>query len=115
MFILLGRIAGVSGILFNAAKMPVTNLWGYAFLLGLVLGAALLHAFTSIPKPSVEHSYITLIASGLLVGFGTKLGSGCTSGHGICGLARLSKRSIVATCLFMAAAMVTVLIRKHIL
>lgn len=103
----LGRIAGVSGL--AARAMGITNAGaprevGIAFVLGLPLGAWLIGGIeTQFPS-----SIWPLIIGGLLVGYGTRLGSGCTSGHGVCGLSRLSSRSIVATALFMASGFVTV-------
>jgi hypothetical protein len=112
-----GRIAGVSGILgrsFFPARGDLA--WRLAFLAGLPLGAALAtrlagdaHGFSLTASPAL------LVAGGLLVGFGTQLGSGCTSGHGVCGIARGSRRSIVATLVFMAAGAVTVFLVRHVL
>ena len=115
--IMLPGIAGISGIaggLFN----PRTDdrLWRLAFIAGLILAplaAALLgHA---VPMPQMPGSMITVAVAGLLVGFGTRLGNGCTSGHGICGIARLSPRSIVATLVFMVAAIVVVAVTRHVI
>ncbi len=109
-----GRIAGVSGI-FAGLLNPTTRdrAWRAAFIAGLVaapLVAALLgHA---VPMPDLPGS-VTLAVAGLLVGFGTRLGSGCTSGHGICGIARLSPRSLVATVVFMLAAVIVVALTHH--
>jgi len=115
----LGRVAGVSGLLANATRLsdgtPSNGtpwLIAMAFVLGLPLGAFLL---TAIAGP-VSQSFAPLaliIPAGVLVGFGTRLGSGCTSGHGICGLARLSPRSLAATLTFMAAGILTVAIANH--
>lgn len=112
-----GRIAGISGIvdgLFN----PRTDdrLWRLAFVGGLIaapLGAAL--AGHAVPMPQLPGSTITVAVAGLLVGFGTRLGSGCTSGHGICGIARLSPRSIAATLVFMIAAIAVVGVTRHVI
>ena len=110
-----GRIAGVSGI-FAGLINPQTQdrAWRAAFVAGLiaapVAAAAVGHAA---PAPQMPGSYITIAIGGLLVGFGTRLGSGCTSGHGICGIARLSARSIVATAVFMLAAIVVVALTRH--
>ena len=112
-----GRIAGISGIaggLFN----PRTDdrLWRLAFIAGLIaapFAAALIgHA---VPMPKMPGSMITIAVAGLLVGFGTRLGNGCTSGHGICGIARLSPRSIAATVVFMVAAIVVVALTHHVI
>ncbi|MGD0151271.1 MAG: YeeE/YedE family protein [Xanthobacteraceae bacterium] len=112
-----GRIAGISGIaggLFN----PRTDdrLWRVAFIAGLILAplaAALLGH--PVPMPQMPGSMITVAVAGLLVGFGTRLGNGCTSGHGICGIARLSPRSIVATLIFMIAAIIVVALTHHVI
>jgi len=105
-----GRIAGISGIVGGLLK-PVTGDWAWrlAFVGGL-LGSTLLIAK---PEIRIEADTPTLIIAGLLVGFGTRLGSGCTSGHGVCGLSRLSLRSLVATLLFMGSAAVTVYLVRH--
>jgi len=117
MFALLnGRIAGISGVLGGLLK-PVRGdiAWRAAFIAGLV-GAPLLYAlFAGLPHPEIDASQGTLIAAGLLVGVGTRYGSGCTSGHGVCGLSRLSPRSLVATMSFMAGGFATVYITRHLL
>lgn len=112
-----GRIAGVSGILGGIiGAIFQGGAWRVAFIAGLML-APLVYAASGAPLPriSIDHSTVTLIIAGLLVGFGTRLGSGCTSGHGVCGLARGSRRSIVATGAFMAAAMLTVFVVRHVI
>ena len=105
----LGRIAGVSGIAARAAglggDMPLGSSW--AFLAGLPIGALLI-ARTTDWEPASFASWPVLVAAGLMVGFGTRLGSGCTSGHGVCGISRLSQRSLVATATFIAAGVATV-------
>ncbi len=112
-----GRIAGVSGIaggLLSPAGGDIA--WRMAFITGLVLGPLIYNA--AAPETlsiTVTRSVPVLIAGGLMVGFGTRLGSGCTSGHGVCGIGRLSNRSMVATCVFMAAAAVTVFAARHLL
>lgn len=112
-----GRMAGVSGImngLFNSPKNE--RIWRLIFLIGLILGALIFHFFSPdffIPRQGYPLWLVAL--GGFLVGIGTRLGSGCTSGHGICGIANLSKRSIFATLTFMATGMLTVYIIKHIL
>ena len=108
-----GRIAGISGIAFNGVSEPQTQHWSLMFLFGLVLGSALFHFMSGVPVPGLDLSIPLLVTGGVLVGFGTKLGSGCTSGHGICGLARFSKRSLVAVVVFMTTAMLTVFVRLH--
>lgn len=118
LFLLLnGRIAGISGILGSLLGPPggetKTNI---TFLVGLVLGPLVYAVFAGhLPKVEIAAGPGMLIAGGLLVGFGTRLGSGCTSGHGVCGLARLSPRSMAAVGVFMAAAIVTVFITHHLL
>lgn len=113
------QIAGVSGILGGLLRGPTRPLgFGLWFVMGLVLGGLLIARFVPAvvgasafgPRP-----LWLLLASGLLVGFGTRLGSGCTSGHGVCGISRRSLRSLVATCVFMAAAALVVLLTRHVL
>lgn len=112
-----GRIAGVSGILGGLlTRQPGEIGWRLAFILGLVAGPLLYAALAGGPPTiTVTSSTALLIAGGLLVGYGTRLGSGCTSGHGVCGLARLSPRSLVATGLFLAAAIATVFVTRHVI
>ena len=103
----LGRITGISGITIMAIAEPRDSGWRFAFLLGLIAGGALFsNLFHAVTTPVASGRW--LIVAGLLVGFGTVLGGGCTSGHGVCGLGRRSPRSIVATLTFMAAGMLTV-------
>lgn len=107
----LGRIAGVSGMAARAtgiADSGAPRNIAIAFVIGLPLGAYLIARLAGEVQVSFPSSMLPLIAGGLLVGFGTRLGSGCTSGHGVCGLSRLSPRSMVATALFMASGFVTV-------
>ncbi len=107
----LGRIAGVSGMAARAtgiADSGAPRNIAIAFVIGLPLGAYLVARLAGGVQVSFPPSLLPLIAGGLLVGFGTRLGSGCTSGHGVCGLSRLSPRSMVATALFMASGFVTV-------
>jgi len=109
-----GRIAGISGLIgqvLNSKTMFKTPaIW---FLLGLILTPFIYGLFVQ-PEIELNASPLMMIVAGLLVGFGTRLGSGCTSGHGICGISRLSKRSIVATMTFMFAGFVAVYIIRHI-
>jgi len=109
-----GRIAGISGIVAGLLK-PEKGEWPWrlAFLIGL-LASTLLVLFIARPTIRIEADTFTLVIAGLLVGFGTRLGSGCTSGHGVCGLSRLSLRSLVATAIFMASAIVTVYLVRHV-
>lgn len=117
MLILLnGRVAGISGILggvLHPAKGD--NGWRIAFLLGLVAAPVAYGFVAPLPEMQVDAGISTLIAAGLLTGIGTRYGSGCTSGHGICGLSRLSPRSLVATVSFTFAGFVTVFIVRHLL
>ena len=107
-----GRIAGISGIVDNSIFSNVNRFDNILFVLGLVIGPML---YKIIINPeinfNISNSITLLIAAGFLVGVGTKIGSGCTSGHGICGISRFSKRSIVATLIFMISAIVTVFIK----
>jgi uncharacterized membrane protein YedE/YeeE len=118
LLLLSGRIAGVSGMAAAAARIADTGPpWSQAtaFVVGLPLGALAAAALIRTPDIEITSSVRLLVAGGLLVGFGTRLGSGCTSGHGVCGLARLSPRSIVATLTFMAAGFATVFITRHVI
>lgn len=109
-----GRIAGISGIL--GGTLEGRNLAeGLAFLAGLVGVAALLTLSLGAPAITVTTSAPVLLIGGLLVGFGTRLGGGCTSGHGVCGLSRLSPRSLTATGVFMATAAAVVFVVRHLL
>ena len=117
MFLLFnGRIAGISGILGGLLQWPTGDLaWRIAFLLGLV-GAPLVYGlFAPLPTVQVDAGAITLVAAGLLVGIGTRYGSGCTSGHGVCGLSRRTPRSLVANGAFMVAGFLTVFIVRHVI
>jgi uncharacterized protein len=113
---LLGRIAGISGIASNLLPPQVAGDWPWrlAFILGLVLGARLIAALGLAPLLSFPMALPAMAVAGVLVGFGAVIGSGCTSGHGVCGIARLSKRSLVATATFMLAAIVVVYIVRHV-
>ena len=107
-----GRIAGISGIVNNSIFSNVNRFDNILFVIGLVVGPML---YKIIINPeinfNISNSIPLLIAAGFLVGVGTKIGSGCTSGHGICGISRFSKRSIVATLIFMISAILTVFIK----
>ncbi|MGQ0529931.1 MAG: YeeE/YedE family protein [Panacagrimonas sp.] len=118
MVIFNGRIAGVSGVLGglvldrSESEIP----WRTLFLAGLIIGAAVVAMVRpDLAQASLQTGWIGMIAAGLIVGFGTRMGSGCTSGHGVCGIGRLSQRSIVATCMFMAAGFLTVFVLRHLL
>ena len=111
-----GRIAGISGILgglLNPRKDDV--LWRIAFLLGLIAAPAITFMFIPAPVVTIEAETVTLLIAGFLGGVGTRYGAGCTSGHGICGLSRLSPRSLIATLTFMAAGMAVVFVMRHLL
>lgn len=111
-----GRIAGISGILSGVFfSTQHEKRWRLVFLLGLFASPFIYRLFTELPSLDISDNLAKIVLAGLLVGFGTRLGSGCTSGHGVCGIARLSVRSIVATVVFMAAAILTVYITKHVL
>jgi uncharacterized protein len=112
-----GRIAGVSGVLGGLLNTQISDrAWRVAFIAGLIaapLAAGL--AGYAVPMPKLPGSFVIIAIAGLLVGFGTRMGSGCTSGHGICGIARLSPRSIAATMIFMTSAIVVVALTHHAL
>jgi uncharacterized membrane protein YedE/YeeE len=112
-----GRIAGISGILGGLLTPKAQDIsWRLAFLAGLVSAPILYRiAGGSLPEIVLPGSYGSIIIGGLLVGFGTRLGGGCTSGHGVCGIARLSPRSLAATTLFMAAGFATVFVARHLI
>ncbi len=110
-----GRIAGISGIvggLLTPARGDIA--WRLAFVGGLVLSPLVFSSIAPLPQVHIEAGYPVLILAGLLVGIGTRYGSGCTSGHGVCGLSRRSPRSMVATAAFMFAGFVTVYIVRHL-
>ena len=111
-----GRIAGISGILGGFLQRPSGDIaWRIAFVLGLVGAPFVYGIFAPLPNVQVDAGTATLVAAGLLVGIGTRYGSGCTSGHGVCGVSRGSMRSLVATAAFMTAGFVTVFIVRHLL
>ncbi len=117
LLLLTGRIAGVSGMVATFVRIadsgPPWRL-AAAFVIGLPLGAAIVSLVVRQPDIEVTNSVPLLVAAGLLVGFGTRVGNGCTSGHGVCGIGRLSARSIAATLTFMVAAVTTVFIARHV-
>jgi hypothetical protein len=115
LMLLAGRIAGVSGIFGGCLSFDTGDKdWRIAFIAGLILAPVTggLVGFP-IPVPETPASFLVIVAAGLLVGFGSRLGGGCTSGHGICGIARLSKRSVAATAIFMGVAVVVVALMRH--
>lgn len=116
LMVLNGRIAGISGILSGLLRPAGGDIgWRIAFVAGILV-APLLAAWGTgaLPTPTVTAPPWLLVLAGLLVGIGTAIGSGCTSGHGVCGLARLSTRSLVAVGLFMGAALLTVTLTRHV-
>jgi uncharacterized protein len=117
LLLLNGRLSGISGIVGGLLAPKSSDLgWRVAFVAGLLVGAlAYVLATGDALLLEMQASLPVLVVAGLLVGFGTSLGSGCTSGHGICGIARLSKRSIVATSMFFVVAMLTVFLTHHVL
>lgn len=117
MFLLFnGRIAGISGILGGLLRPTAGDAgWRIAFLSGLLAAPLLYRLAAPLPSVRIDATTITLIMAGLLVGIGTRYGSGCTSGHGVCGLSRLSLRSAVATAAFMLAGFATVYIVRHVI
>jgi uncharacterized protein len=116
LLLLNGRIAGISGILGQiiTATPLAERSWRLAFIFGLVAGAGLYSVLSGGLALQLQARGPTLIVAGLLVGFGTRMGSGCTSGHGVCGLARRSPRSLAATLLFMGLAVITVFVTRHL-
>ena len=111
-----GRIAGVSGVLGGLLRPARGDTaWRIAFVLGLVAAPAVYALGAVLPRPTIDAGFGALALAGLLVGVGTRYGSGCTSGHGVCGLARLSPRSLVATLTFMGAGFATVFFLRHVL
>ncbi|CAH1070333.1 YeeE/YedE family protein [Candidatus Nitrotoga sp. 1052] len=117
MFLLLnGRIAGISGILGGLLRPIKGDVgWRVAFIAGLIFSPIAFSVAAPLPVAQIDADAVSLIVAGLLVGIGTRYGSGCTSGHGVCGLSRLSPRSMVATALFMLAGFVTVFITRHLI
>jgi uncharacterized protein len=110
----LGKVAGISGIVGQLwAGNATDKAWRLAFVIGLLLSPLVYLIFAPLPVMQIAADLPVLIVAGLLVGFGTRLGSGCTSGHGVCGLSRLSLRSLVATLTFMLVAMVVVWLSRH--
>jgi uncharacterized membrane protein YedE/YeeE len=111
-----GRIAGISGILGGLLRPAGQDIgWRIAFMAGLLGAPALYALFTRLPSATVEAGFPVMAVAGLLVGVGTRYGGGCTSGHGVCGLSRLSRRSLAATLAFMAAGFMTVFVVRHVL
>lgn len=123
LMLLTGRIAGVTGIVGGAlqadtaergADRSADRSWRIAFIAGLIAAPLIAALFGApLPRPAMNASLVVVAIAGALVGFGTRMGNGCTSGHGVCGFARLSGRSIAATCIFMLTAIATVAIVRH--
>lgn len=116
LFILVnGRILGISGIIGGLLSPRAGDVgWRFAFVLGLLAAPLVLGLWQALPVPRIEAGWGTVVIAGLLVGLGTRYGSGCTSGHGVCGLSRLSPRSLAATLAFMAAGFLTVYAVRHL-
>ena len=111
-----GRVLGISGIVGGLLRPKADDvLWRLSFLLGMLVAPSLYVAFVGPMQATIDASWAMVIVAGLLVGIGTRYGSGCTSGHGVCGLSRLSPRSLVATLSFMAAGFLTVFVLRHAL
>jgi uncharacterized protein len=111
-----GRVAGISGIFAACLRHGTDTAWSARFILGLILAPVTARlAGYSVPSPEMPASWPVTVMAGVLVGFGSRHGGGCTSGHGICGVARLSSRSMVATAVFMATAIVAVALSRHII
>ena len=104
----LGRIAGISGIAYRALFSMRRETWTLCFVLCLVTGPVMMLGFTAVQVPDFTLGWLETLLGGLLVGIGTRLGSGCTSGHGVCGIGRGSMRSVIATLVFMVTGMLTV-------
>ena len=117
MLLLIGRIAGIAGILGGVFIFTTTEdvPWRVAFIVGLFLGAVIFRLLWGPLPIQLQAQGVILVLAGVLVGIGTRVGSGCTSGHGVCGVARRSKRSITATLTFMVVAMVTVYVVRHVI
>jgi uncharacterized membrane protein YedE/YeeE len=111
-----GRIAGITGIMGGLLKPRSGDIgWRLAFIIGLIGAPVIWQLFTTLPTMQIDASNTLLVIAGLIVGISTRYGSGCTSGHGVCGISRLSPRSIIATLAFMGTGFLTVYIARHIL
>lgn len=111
-----GRIAGISGMVNGAITFTHKQVWRWMFILGMLLGG-IIYEYGLAPQPTSTSTFApwAMIVGGFLVGFGTRMGSGCTSGHGVCGLGRLSLRSLVAVLTFLITAILTVFVMRHVL
>ncbi|MDP1558333.1 MAG: YeeE/YedE family protein [Nitrosomonas sp.] len=115
LILLNGRIAGISGIVGGLFRLQASDIgWRIAFVSGLVVSPLVWQQFFGLPHIRIDANYAMLIIAGLIVGFGARYGSGCTSGHAVCGVSRLSLRSIVATLVFMLTGFVTVYLIRHV-
>lgn len=115
MLVTLGRITGISGIFASCLRPESDSAWRYLFVLGLILGPVIYHQLSgTMAPPSSQADWPLTVVAGLLVGFGTRMGGGCTSGHGVCGIGRLSLRSVVGTLVFIGTGMVTVFVVRHV-
>src|SRR5262245_26538863 len=111
-----GRVAGISGILGGLLRPAGRDVgWRIAFMVGLLAAPAFYGLFTRLPAATIEAGFPVILLAGALVGIGTRYGAGCTSGHGVCGISRLSPRSLAATATFMGAGIVTVFVVRHVL
>jgi len=116
LLLLNGRIAGISGMVNGAITFAREAAWRWIFIVGLLLGAALYeYAIAPVPTPHSTFAPVAMVIGGFLVGWGTRMGNGCTSGHGVCGLGRLSGRSLTAVITFLSVAIITVFMIRHIL
>ncbi|AEJ02432.1 protein of unknown function DUF395 YeeE/YedE [Nitrosomonas sp. Is79A3] len=116
LLLLAGRIAGISGIVGSLFKLHGGDMgWRIAFVSGLIMAPLIWQLFSELPPIQIDTSYGLLALAGLIVGIGTRYGSGCTSGHGVCGLSRMSPRSIVATLIFITTGVATVYVIRHLL
>ncbi|SFI43055.1 YeeE/YedE family protein [Nitrosomonas sp. Nm34] len=116
LLLLAGRIAGISGIVGGLFRRQPGDIgWRFAFVFGLILAPIIWQLFNELPPIQIDTSYLIMALAGLIVGLGTRYASGCTSGHGVCGLSRMSPRSIVATLTFITAGVVTVYLTRHLL
>ncbi len=114
LLLLSGRIAGISGMVNGAITFARTERWRWSFIVGLLLGATVYEYGLAVePTPHSTFAPVAMIVGGLLVGWGTLMGNGCTSGHGVCGLGRLSGRSLVAVLTFLITGMLTVFVIRH--
>ncbi|MSP86156.1 MAG: YeeE/YedE family protein [Methylotenera sp.] len=117
LFILLnGRIAGITGIIGGLFRPAMHDAgWRIVFTMGLIIAPIIWLLFAELPNIEIDAGYNLLIVAGVIIGFGTRYGSGCTSGHGVCGISRLSPRSIIATLAFMGTGFLTAFIMRHLL